>query len=342
MNTHIAVIIGRWQILQKGHLQLLNTALSIAPRVIIVIGSAHRARDAHNPFTWEERQQMFESVLTAQERERVTFLPVRDYYDNERWNQAVRVGVAKVAKPSDSITLVGFKKDHSSAYLDDFPGWRLKEVEPVSDISATDLRCIYFEAENDLRSALTVIGNYVAPGVRGYLEAWSHLPAYRYCAAQHKAVVAYRRTYTADHYLTADAVVTTNNHILLIKRGGEIGTGLWALPGGFVEKNERFYDAAIRELAEETGLKLLPSRLKAALKGQALFDHPGRSPRGRIITNAYHFELNDEHQPEVKGRSDAKAAIWYPIPELTSIEDRLFEDHACIIDHFVGLYPPIE
>src|SRR5215471_4029443 len=90
----VAVIIGRWQILQKGHCSLLKAALDTAPKVVVVIGSALHSRDSRNPFTWAERQQQFESVLTPADRRRVTFLPVRDYYDDQRWSNDVRAGVA--------------------------------------------------------------------------------------------------------------------------------------------------------------------------------------------------------------------------------------------------------
>lgn len=341
MNANVAVLIGRWQILQNGHLTLLRKALEIAPKLVIVIGSAYRARDAHNPFTWEERKQLWESVLTEEERSRVSFLPVRDYYNDERWNATVRQGVARLTAPGDRIALIGYRKDATSYYLGQFPGWELIEVEPTVDISATDLRRVYFES-SDMASAIAVLRSYVAEGVCSYLEAWSRLPAYRQCAAEHRAVEAYRQKYTAPFYLTADAVVTTNGHVLLIKRGGEIGRGLWALPGGFLEPRERFYDAAVRELAEETGLRLFSSRFKEALKGQAVFDHPRRSPRGRIVTEAFHFELGDMRLPEVHASSDAKEARWIPIGELPSMESRLFEDHACILDHFLGVFSAAE
>ena len=337
MNNPVAVIIGRWQILQKGHVALLRAALAAAPRVIVAIGSAWRARDPHNPFTWAERQQQFEAVLSPEERPRVSFLPVRDYFDEDRWNEAVRAGITQLAGNADVI-LVGFKKDHTSSYLDHFPGWNLQEVEATLDISATDLRRIYFEA-TDMHAALTVIGNYVEPGVRAYLEAWALLPAWRQCAAEHRAVVAYRAKYTQTFSLTADVVLTCAGHVLLIKRGGDIGHGLWACPGGFVEPQERFYAAALRELAEETGFTALSSTMKAALRGQAVFDHPARSPRGRIITTAFHFDLGDERLPEVEGRDDAARARWVPIGELPQLEEQLFEDHACILDHFLGLWP---
>jgi bifunctional NMN adenylyltransferase/nudix hydrolase len=337
MTEPIAVIIGRWQILQCGHETLLQKALASAPKVVVVIGSAYRARDAHNPFSWQERQQQFEANLSTEERQRVEFLPIRDYYDDQRWTQAVKAGVAKIARAAD-VTLIGFKKDHTSAYLDLFPGWRFVEIESETAISASDLRSIYFEASN-MQAALTVIGNYVFAGVRAYLEAWSHLPAYRFCAAEHRAVAEYRQRYTAPFYLTADSLVTANDHVLLIKRGGTIGHGLWALPGGFLEPRERFYQAAVRELAEETGLKPIAASMATALKGSAVFDHPLRSPRGRIITMAFHFDLSGSALPEVRGQDDAAHARWIPRAHLAALEEQLFEDHACIVDHFLGLFP---
>lgn len=337
VNNSVAVVIGRWQILQKAHLNLLRTALAHSPRVLVIIGSAMRARDAQNPFSWSERQQQFESVLTPEERTRISLLPMRDYFDEDRWHDAVRAAVTRFAGNAE-VTLFGFHKDHSSAYLDWFPGWGLQEVESSINISATDLRRIYFEAD-DMAAALTVIGNYVEAGVANYLKAWAHLPAYRQCAAEHRAVTAYRAKYTAPVSLTADCVITCAGHVLLIKRGGDIGNGLWACPGGFVEPRERFYAAALRELAEETGLSPSPARMRVALKGQAVFDHPARSARGRIITTAFHFDLDEEKLPEVEGRDDAARARWVPITELPQLEEQLFEDHACILDHFLGFLP---
>ena len=340
MSSDVALLIGRWQILQRGHGSLLRAALDAAPKVIVVIGSAWRARDARNPFTWQERQQQFEAVLAPDERSRVTFLPVRDYFDDEKWNAAVRAGVARVAQRTDSVTLVGFRKDFTSRYLEGFPGWSLLEVSPEYDISSTDLRRIYFEVD-DLSAALTTMGNYLEPGVKHYLEAWSRLPAFRRCAAEHKALNEYRKKYAAPFYLTADCIVTANAQVLLIRRGGEIGNGLLALPGGFLEPQERFYSAAVRELAEETGFRPIAGRLKSALRGQAVFDHPLRSSRGRIVTTAFHFDLGNAHLPDVQGGDDVKEAMWLPVAQLPQLEEQLFDDHACILDHFVGLYPPI-
>ena len=56
---------------------------------------------------------------------------------------------------------------------------------------------------------------------------------------------------------TAAAIIEfPNNKILLIKRGTVVFRGYWALPGGKVEAGETVEQAVIREVGEETGLKV--------------------------------------------------------------------------------------
>lgn len=52
------------------------------------------------------------------------------------------------------------------------------------------------------------------------------------------------------------AVVRDGNSILLVKRGREPGRGLWAVPGGKVERGEELRATARREVEEETGLRI--------------------------------------------------------------------------------------
>ena len=58
--------------------------------------------------------------------------------------------------------------------------------------------------------------------------------------------------------------------LLLIKRGHEPGAGLWSLPGGRIEPGETDQQAVVREVLEETGLRVECGRLlgSAELPGQ--------------------------------------------------------------------------
>jgi bifunctional NMN adenylyltransferase/nudix hydrolase len=338
----LAVIIGRWQLLSKdGHERLFERAFQVGKRVLIVIGSAYRSRNTRNPFNWTERRDMILAALTLEQRERVAFLPVRDYYDDERWNDVVRTGVAQYAERGAKVTLVGWKKDRTSDYLDNFPGWTSTSVAPTVSIDATALREVFF-GSTSLPAALTVLTAYVSSPVLAYLEAWSHLPVYAERVAEHRAVSEYKAKWGAGPFLTADSIVEASDHVLLVRRAGKIGYNLWALPGGHVEPWEQFYPAAVRELREETGFSKLPVTMRAALKETHVFDHALRSPRARVVTMAHFFDFGDMPLPDdLKAADDAMELKWFHKSELAALAEagQLFEDHDVVLDKKYGFLP---
>ncbi len=108
--------------------------------------------------------------------------------------------------------------------------------------------------------------------------------------------------------------------LLLIKRGHEPFAGAWALPGGFIEENEKLEDAARRELAEETGLKNI------FIEQLYTFGDPGRDPRGHTISVCY-FGLVNLFEHDLHAASDASDARWFEVQNLPE----LAFDHAEII-----------
>ena len=85
----------------------------------------------------------------------------------------------------------------------------------------------------------------------------------------------------------------------------------------------------IRELREETGLKIPAPVLRGSLQGSRVFDGVDRSERGRVITHAFAISLPDGPLPKVKGMDDADKARWVPLSEVKSSE--CFDDHYEII-----------
>ena len=68
---------------------------------------------------------------------------------------------------------------------------------------------------------------------------------------------------------------------------------MWALPGGHLELHERLKEGVIREVREETGLKVPDKVLTGSLKADHIFDEVNQSNIGRVITYAQHIKLQD-------------------------------------------------
>lgn len=335
----VAVVMGRWQLLHKGHMTLIQKALSTAENVVVVIGSAWRSRSCLNPWTWQERQAMLEAALTPAERARVQFLPVRDYGNDLEWTAAVKKGVTELSGGAD-VTLVGFEKDATSYYLKLFPQWHYVHVEREHMLDATSLRELYLDQEASRSHVYGRLASAVPAGVVKFLQKWAQSKAFSWCAREQSAVKAYRAKWTADRYDTADNVLMATyqgkRYVALVRRKeGTIGEGLWALPGGFVDPDEAKLAAAMRELQEETGYKGSLDELAKSLKGEKVFDDPRRSPRGPLVTTAFHFDLGRVDQlPALQGQDDVDLAEWVSLHELANMQDQLFEDHALILRHF--------
>jgi bifunctional NMN adenylyltransferase/nudix hydrolase len=106
------------------------------------------------------------------------------------------------------------------------------------------------------------------------------------------------------------------------------------MPGGFLNVGERIRDAVIRELREETGIKVPDKVLRGSIVAQDVFDDPNRSARGRTITHAFLIKLEDGPLPRIKGMDDADKAWWEPIANLK--REDFFEDHLDIIISMLG------
>jgi bifunctional NMN adenylyltransferase/nudix hydrolase len=231
------------------------------------------------------------------------------------------------------VGLIGASKDNSSYYLKLFPQWESVNVPLDYPINATDIRNAYFE-EDDLHPA------DIPASTLGVLYSLDDTEAMETLRKEYWFIQNYKKQWAAAPYpvkhLTVDAVVEQSGHILLVKRKAEPGKGLWALPGGHLEMDETLQDGVIRELREETGIKVPVPVLKGSVHATHMFDDPFRSNIGRVVTFASYIKLMDDTSlPKVKGADDAEKARWVPISEIA--EDKLFDDHYHIIQYFLGL-----
>lgn len=342
MKYDNAMVVGRFQPYHIQHHALISHALTVGNQVIVVLGSAKSAPDVKNPFTPIQREEMIRACFDEETNKRLKFYGVRDYpYNDNLWLTEVQ-NIAHenlIEKEGSTLALVGHFKDESSYYLKLFPQWKLEQFEGKKlDLNATDIRASYFEERKEWLAD-------VPEAVRNYLQEFSNTESYQTLKREYE----YLKKYKADTrfvgasysptFVTTDALVVAMGHVLVVQRGHQPGKGCLALPGGFLAERYKLVDNAIKELKEETSIRVDPIILKNSIVAEKVFDHPNRSLRGRTITHAFHIVLNPKMEnglPTVKGGDDADKAMWIPIASLRNMEDKFFEDHIQIVRHFLG------
>ena len=326
------IFIGRFQPFHNAHLRMVRSALARANRLILLVGTADAPRSSRNPWTFAEREAMIRAALDADENARTDIRPLHDDpYHDERWTAQVAATVAAVlaehGTPEARVGLFGHEKDATSFYLRLFPQWDYVAEADTDGISATPIRRRYLLlGDNE-----TWDEPRLPPTVAAILQAFRAGDAYRRVAAEARYVEDYKQAWAAAPYppifVTVDALVLCREHVLVVRRGGQPGHGLLALPGGFLNPDEKLHAACLRELEEETGLQLTPDAISAVFTA----DKPDRSAIGRVITQLHIIRLDGE-PPAVKGMDDAAAAFWLPLTELRRAQ--FHDDHYYLIrDH---------
>lgn len=122
------------------------------------------------------------------------------------------------------------------------------------------------------------------------------------------------------------AVIVRDGKILLVKRGREPNRGLWSLPGGSIEPGEAIDDAIVREVEEETRMRVTVGALAAIHEvikrdGDKLQFH-------YIIISKYAQPISGELHPD----SDAADARWVPLDEIQQ-----YQTTPGLIDHLKSM-----
>lgn len=345
----VIVYIGRFQPPHSGHIETIKSAATKAKRVIVLIGSSWVPRNSRNPFTWEERATMIDNVMIAncpRYADNIQYVPIQDHlYSDAEWVMEVQSRVNEIASDISSnpkIGITGLVKDQTSYYLKMFPQWQFIPVNEVHGIDSTWFRKEFFSLGNawELKGRKEAARG-LHKEVIDFLDLFKQKEPIEYnrICRELEHINLYKKAWETAPYpptfVTADAVVIQSGHVLMVKRGAMPGEGLWALPGGFVNQFETVEDACIRELREETKLKVPDPVLRGSIMAEKRFDHPLRSLRGRTITTAFFIKLQDGELPKVKGSDDAKTAKWILLSEFDKMSKVIFEDHYHIVKYFI-------
>lgn len=155
-----------------------------------------------------------------------------------------------------------------------------------------------------------------------------------------QAIAEYQATWGNGPFETADCVILHRGAVLLIVRDNPPCAGTWATPGGFLETGERPYMAALRELVQETNLRLKVGRatilgldgilryIERAYVGRFRKEGRGRDPRAHINTTVFVFDLDRIgviDRPLVQGADDARLAAWKELDEVPKLDT--YADH---------------
>jgi len=341
------VFIGRFQPFHAGHQYVLEQALEQARSVIVLIGSSNVHRSAENPWNYSEREQMIQNAAKGKMSlyQYLKVQPLDDFaYNDTAWVITVQETVDQMVMiPSSGkepkIGLIGYDKDSTSYYLKMFPTWDVVEIDTqYGTINATQIRDQYFQAA-------PVINEFLPDTVRSYLKEFALTPEFKWVLNETNYIRNYKKSWEGSPFppvfVTVDPIVVQSGNILLVTRKDAPYAGSLALPGGFLNSNERLEDAVVRELKEETRIadnkgEIPPAMLKSFITKREVFDDPNRSKRGRSITHAFLFELpKRDNLYEVRGDDDAEHAAWYSLADLKT--EYFMEDHAFIIQKMLGI-----
>lgn len=334
----VVVYIGRFQPFHNAHLETILAGLEVADKVVVVIGSANEPRTYfRNPFTVQEREFMIRQGLSGHGRlQDVLFTSVENNPSDAAWAADVVQKVENVASGTlDTIcdrqlriAKIGFVKDAGvQRDLDLFPQWPYVEHKKEQDLDATQIRNVLFGG-----MGLQFLEGVCPKNVIRFLGDFTYSEQFKQLMREKKYIEDYKQQFNglryAPTFVTADAILIQSGHVLLIERKAEPGKGLWAVPGGFLNAatDKSVFEAALRELSEETKVKVADRVLRKSFKGVRVFDAIDRSARGRTITHAHVFVLDDGFDlPKTKASDDAAKTKWVHINDIK--REMMFEDH---------------
>ena len=110
----LALIVGRFQTLHKGHEDMVAAALACAQRVGILVGSAQESGTEKNPFSYEMREEMLRTVFG----DRVTVAPLRDIGVGNcaAWGTYVLVSAEEAFGEKPDLVVSGQEERRTSWY----------------------------------------------------------------------------------------------------------------------------------------------------------------------------------------------------------------------------------
>lgn len=339
----IGVVFTTTQPVDNNTEQLIARATEKSDLLLIMVGSTNKAQNYMNPLSFEESRDIINKLT---DHEKVKVIPLQDtLYNDAAWVRQVHDEIQYHAKNiTDTIRLS--ENQHVEKYTDNYTVTIFTHDSSVADeypkyesYVDTSLNPRQYEVLKYFYKGIPKWKKYFSETVIKFMEEFADTDKGKSLFEEYNYIQEYKKAWAASPYqptfVTTDAVVYFRGYVLLVKRKAQPGKGLWALPGGFINQYEEVVDSLVRELKEETRIKVGKSILKSNIRHIEVFSDPYRSLRGRTITHAGLIVLDGvtsiQTLPYVKGDDDASHARWFSIQEINAMPTKLFEDHYHII-----------
>jgi 8-oxo-dGTP diphosphatase len=138
---------------------------------------------------------------------------------------------------------------------------------------------------------------------------------------------------TSEPEVCVGAIVIHEQQLLLVRRGRGPGTGLWSIPGGRVEWGETLAEAVVREVAEETGLRVVVGEWTGWVER---------------IGSGHHFVIHDftatlapgSAPADARADDDAADLRWEPLSQVAAASDLVPGLAEFLFDHGILAVAP--
>ena len=132
----LGIIVGRFQVLHLGHVDMISKAIQLCDQVGIFIGSSQESGTLKNPYTFEKRKEMLEILFG--DRVKIYPLPDIGVGNVPMWGDYVLKNVIDRFGKMPDLFISG-EESRRVSWLDDYPEIDEVFVPKTIDISATKM-----------------------------------------------------------------------------------------------------------------------------------------------------------------------------------------------------------